>query len=65
MDSRERVIEKLEVEYQSCDMNHHDRLHDGRSVTIPVIDFVPEVRDVLDDPWVHENIAAGIDKETF
>jgi hypothetical protein len=66
--TRERVIEELEVEYQSCDMkseNRHVELHDGRTVTIPVIDFGPEVRDVLDDPWVHDNIAAGIDKETF
>jgi hypothetical protein len=66
--TRERVIEELEVEYQSSEMkseNHHVRLHDGRSVTIHVIDFGPEVRDVLDDPWIHENIADGIDRETF
>jgi hypothetical protein len=58
----------LENEFQSTDMKpvkHDVRLHDGRIVTIPVPDWAPQVRDLLDDPFVHDNIAEGIDRDTF
>jgi hypothetical protein len=66
--NRKSTLAVLEDEFQSADMKyvkHSVRLHDGRVVTIPVPDFAPQVRDLLDHPFIWDYISTGIDKTTF
>jgi hypothetical protein len=53
--SRQRLVEVLEEEFDFHDMKSEKRdvkLHDGRVATIPVIDVAPQIRDLLDNPFV-------------
>lgn len=66
--TRDAVLEALQEEFDSSDLKfekNNVELNDGRTVTIPVIDFAAQARDVLDSPFVRANVAEGIDWETF
>jgi hypothetical protein len=66
--TRDAVLEALQDEFDSLDLEfekNNVQLNDGRTVTIPVVDFGAQARDVLDNPFTLANVADGIDKETF
>jgi hypothetical protein len=66
--TRKKVVNELEHEFEAFDLKsvkHQIQLHDGRVATVPVIDFGPEIRDMLDNPFIHQHISKGVCKETF
>lgn len=66
--TRASVLKELQEEFDYMELsstNHDVPLEDGRTATVPVIDFGPQVRDLLDSPFVQAHIANGIDRDTF
>ena len=66
--NRASLLAELAKEFDYLDLVSEQQdvtLEDGRIVTIPVIDFAPQVRDFLDSPFVQSHIADGIDRDTF
>ena len=62
--NRRKILRYLKEIFDVKDMepnNHTVKLHDGRVVTVPVIDFAAAMRSILDDEEVMKHVMSGLD----